>query len=659
MTKFLLKTSTFRRRLAAWLLALAVLGAPACSNDEPAAVPSFSIDGISDITFYDISGVRELQLPGTGFQPGDRVCLTDCGLSGHTYTLTPRVEAELLRFTLPDYFVDGTYRITIVRGEAQFVYGQAEFCSKTIIPDRDGMNLKGIVRDTNGRPIAGAVISDGIDVTRTDETGCYWLATERLNPHVFVSIPQGYMPVEREGEFTTFFRRIPDAPQDGAAVEVDFTLHPVDDEDFELIVVTDIHLAAAAAAEAPRLFTQYCIPDINEYIHSVRMAGRTAYTINLGDLIMADKRDLVTFEAGAEMLRKINGPIFNVPGNHELYNGDVADASVEIARYHEIMGPLYYSVNLGRIHLVALNPCVRNIGIHMGMSYALSAEQLEWLRRDLAQVEDKRAPLIVAIHTPLFRSVASCEAGYGKYSLSNGADLVACLEGFSEVHVISGHNHRMYNTVVGNIVEHNYSCLGGTSGHWTTWRLPSTVSERHQGMNCDGSPASYGTMTFRGKELADYGVKGVNLPREKRFRAYDRNTIHLTASKYLAPALASGARGEAFDRAMGTYATASSDNEILVKVWEYDTRWKVEIFEDGKPLACSLKLDKDPLYLLCYDVPSYASMDSPGYGAHVRAIFSARASSATSTVTVRVTDAYGRVTEETMTRPKPFVSSFD
>ena len=52
-------------------------------------------------------------------------------------------------------------------------------------------------------------------------------------------------------------------------------------------------------------------------------------------------------------------------------------------------------------------------------------------------------------------------------------------------------------------------------------------------------------------------------------------------------------------------------------------------------------------------------MDSPGYPALVRKLFSAKASSATSPVTIRITDSFGRVTEETMTRPKPFVSSFD
>ena len=60
MTKILPKTTSVRRRFALLLSALFLLGAPACSDDAPASVPTFPIGDVSDITFYDISGVREL-----------------------------------------------------------------------------------------------------------------------------------------------------------------------------------------------------------------------------------------------------------------------------------------------------------------------------------------------------------------------------------------------------------------------------------------------------------------------------------------------------------------------------------------------------------------------------------------------------------------------
>lgn len=73
----------------------------------------------------------------------------------------------------------------------------------------------------------------------------------------------------------------------------------------------------------------------------------------------------------------------------------------------------------------------------------------------------------------------------------------------------------------------------------------------------------------------DYCVKGVNLPRTKRFRAYDRNAMRLSAAAYLSPERRRAPAGQAFDASMGDYAVSSSENEILVKIWEYNPEWKV------------------------------------------------------------------------------------
>lgn len=652
------KLFTCRFYLAALLLFAANVS---CTDDASRPHgPGFTIEGVSAQTEYSIPNDRTIRLAGTGFRSDDIVRLAYIGLSQHFYRIESAADDAGATFVLPDNFVAGEYVIYIVRGDREFRYGQAVFTAEEV-PDRAGMNVKGRVRDTAGNPLAEVVVSDGVQVTRTDEKGRYWLDTGRQNPHLFVTLPRGYMPPAGSGRFAAFYKPIPEAADPQSSVEVDFTLTRVANDDFELIVIADTHLTASTAAQAPTLFTDYCIPDINDHIAQISASGRPAYLVNLGDLVAANYRDRVTLEDAAEMLKRIECPIFNLPGNHELNDyvlyADMAsdEAQTEIRRYQSTMGPLYYSVNLGRSHLVALNPNVRKAN-ESQMSYSVSEQQLEWLRRDLAHVEDKTAPLLLAIHTPIY---SYNDATYGRYWLPNGAEVMECLRGFTDVHILSGHTHRMYTTTLDGITEHNYNCLGGSSGHWTTWRLSSLLAERRQAINTDGSPAGYGTLTVEGGRVTDYCVKGVNLPRAKRFRAYDRNTIRLAASDYLSPVLASGARGAAFNAAMGGYAVSSSENEILVKVWEHAPAWKVEILENGVPLPVTVKQDKDPLYLLCYDVPSYATLDEPGFPATPRKLFSAKAASATTPVTIRITDGFGRVTEETMTRPKAFVSSYD
>lgn len=644
------------------LLLLFVIGIVSCTDDVSAPDSGFTIDAVSAETEYLITDERTIWLSGSGFLTGDVVRLTDTGLSGHYYQIETAVADTGLHFVLPGNFVAGEYAISILRGDRVFRYGKARFF-RDVIPDCEGMNVKGSVCDMDGKPIVGAAVSDGVEIALTDEKGRYWLATQRQNPHLFVTLPSNYMPVEQKGRFTAFYKPIPAVADPAACVEVDFTLARVSNDDFELIVITDTHLTAASAAQAPALFADCCIPDINSYVAEVKASGRPAYLINLGDLVAANYRNRVTLEDAAELLRQIKCPIFNLPGNHELNDYvlypdmDSEEAMTEIRRYQETMGPLYYSVNLGRAHLVVLNPCVRTAG-ESQMSYSVSKEQLAWLRKDLALVEDKTAPLLLAVHTPIY---SYNDDTYGRFWLPNGAEVIECFREFSNIHILTGHTHRMYTSVLenGRITEHNYNTLGGTSGHWTTWRLPTLLAQRRQGINTDGSPASYGTLSFSGDRVVDYCVKGVNLPRTKRFRAYDRNAMRLSAAAYLSPELAQGPRGQAFDASMGDYAVSSSENEILVKIWEYNPEWKVEILENGRLLSVTEKKDKDPLYLLCYEIPSYETMDSPGYPAPVRKLFSAKASSATSPVTIRITDSFGRVTEETMTRPKPFVSSFD
>lgn len=53
------------------------------------------------------------------------------------------------------------------------------------IPDKDGMTIKGVVY-CGDEPVQGAQVSDGVNVTLTDENGWYYLASAKECGHVFV-----------------------------------------------------------------------------------------------------------------------------------------------------------------------------------------------------------------------------------------------------------------------------------------------------------------------------------------------------------------------------------------------------------------------------------------------------------------------------------------
>lgn len=650
---------TLLGRIPQLLLSLLLLGTalPACSDDEPARPAEFTIGDARPSDFYRIPFSREIFLSGTGFQPTDIVRFTDTGISGNTYRIALRAEAAGASVLLPSNFVDSEYDIHICRNGRECYYGRAAIAAKVDIPDREGMNIKGQVYDgTTGLPLAGVVVSDGRVLTTTDEEGRYWLQSEKrtLNPHVFVSIPSGYMPAEVAGQFPEFFKRIP-TPDDPEAVDtIDFSLEPVADEKFLLAVITDTHLGAAAANKAPEQFTNYVAPDLNDFIQTNKAAGRPVYVLELGDLTTVHRATCPLDEA-KRLLLQIRGRIFPIPGNHEL-NDYVAHTTLEEAQgaardYLDLMGPLWYSFNIGGVHFVALNSQHKPTG-STEIDYYISDEEYDWLRRDLATVADKEAPVVVMMHRHLFQN----------YSYSTQLDDIEtfkeCFRDFREVHVFTGHTHRSNCTTEGNITEHNCNPLGGTNGGWTSWRLPTALTERHQGVNTDGAPAGYKVVSFEQGRIVDWGVKGINLPLSRRMQIYDRNTIDFSPEKVLSPALLDRQELTNYISLYAANYGPDSSNEILVRLW--DASWSVEIFEEGQPLTVVRKQLFDPLYLAAFGIALCQEGSAPSSNTPATwHMFSAKASSPSSTVTVRLTDRFGHVTEETVTRPKPFTVTYD
>ena len=96
--------------------------------------------------------------------------------------------------------------------------------------------------------------------------------------------------------------------------------------------------------------------------------------------------------------------------------------------------------------------------------------QLDWLRRDLATVEDKSAPVVVAMHAATYRyNKFNDKVTAGLSDPAYSAELKACFDGFEEVHYVSGHIHKnLLARVDDRLIEHN---IGAVCGSW--WRTGS------------------------------------------------------------------------------------------------------------------------------------------------------------------------------------------
>jgi hypothetical protein len=352
-------------------------------------------------------------------------------------------------------------------------------------------------------------------------------------------------------------------------------------------------------------------------------------------------------------MKKINCPMFNLIGNHD--NDPYVAGDIEAEQpFRELIGPTYYSFNLGEVHYVVLdNIQYINSGGAQGVigdrSYndVIVTAQTSWLAKDMALIIDKSTPIVILMHAPLWANPTLDGSGQqvNNFALNNPSSLDCIIGAFEEVHFITGHTHINYSVESGSVFEHNTAAVSAT---WW-WTGKTGYANNH--ICKDGSPGGYGVWEINGRDIKWY-YKSMGYPKQYQFRTYDLNTVHITAA-----AFAPNSTDAALAEYAGVYATPNQVNDILINVWGYDPMWTVEVKEGAASLAVERVWVKDPLHIISYEAKRLNAGAVPtssfvtGNTAHM---FRARASSATSTLTVTVTDRFGNTYSETMTRPKEF-----
>lgn len=516
-----------------------------------------------------------------------------------------------------------------------------------LVPDKAGMTVKGTVL-SNGNGVPNVVVSDGIVITKTDSNGIYYLPSTKVNPYVFISIPGNY-EVNRELSIPRFFHSLNLAAK---VVETkNFELNPVNNTKHVVLAMADLHLAKRNNDISQ--FETGFLKDANAVIKSYEDKGTKVYGLTLGDLtwdaywydnnyFLNDYRSLMS---------KLNTSVFNIMGNHDN-DPYYADDSQAAHAFKSIIGPSYYSFNLGNVHYVVLdNVEYVNKGGSQGnlgdRSYnaKVVSMQIEWLKKDLTMV-DKTTPIVVAMHIQLNNRPTLNAAGNptSTLRLDNASEFLAALNGFSNVHVLTGHVHVNYaweNTAA--VMEHN---IGAVCATWW-WTGKDGYAGNH--ICKDGSPGGYSIWEVDGKDLK-WQYKGIGQDRDYQFRTYDLNKCHITAVAY-APNITDAS----LKTYAGEYANANKNNEVLINVWGFDEHWKVVVTENGVPLTVRRVDVKDPLHIISYEalrLNANAAPTSDFVTSNSSHMFKVTASNATNTLVIKVTDRFGRIYTENMERPK-------
>ena len=529
----------------------------------------------------------------------------------------------------------------------------------------------------DGAPAQGVIVSDGAGLTATDKKGFYYLSSDKREGSVFVSIPS-CTEVETTYGMPHFWQRL-EAPA-GEPERHDFELRSVDNNNYTLIAISDIHLANLF--DDIQQFNGTFMPRFREEAGKAEAHG-PVYCLNCGDSVY----DRYWYEYGypIECFPKtledcrFPVPMFHVMGNHDNDGGIPREGDIDFnaaERYRRTMGPTHYSFNLGREHYIVLDNVVYlnsegRIDTYEGITgkrdhdHYVTAEQLEWLKKDLATVADKDAPLIIAFHSPMMRYKAGFTGSpiIQHFQDRNGRaeelfnEFTGLFRDFPDVHFISGHSHQnmlCYGSDdtstypnISNIVEHNIS---GVCGCW--WQPAA-----HGGLTLapDGGPAGFEVFPFSGNSMSWYFVS-MDDGAAQQFRVFDMNSVR----DYYRSNGEVQAMLRHFDKR--TDYGKIEDNLLLINVWAWESKWKISVTENGVELPVKHKKAENPQVTLDYDLPKAAWDDNsknrwpekyndPGYKPHY---FWAKASSPTSTVVVTVTDSFGNEYTQTVERPKPF-----
>lgn len=591
---------------------------------------------------------KSVTIKGRGFQSTDKLTLIQGG--GNSEIAVSAADETSLTFTVPDTAADGPCEFILHRGDEEQSLGSAQLylTYSGDIPDKDGATVKGIVL-CQGKGVPGVLVSDGDLITETDANGHYWLESKKRNSLVFIILPAGYDVLTREA-IPQFWH--PCTLDASTLEQLDFQLLKSENDAHTMLVSTDMHLANR---NTPTDYVQFANGFISELTSTYNNAPGKVYMLNLGDFSWdgywyTNKWALPECKT---TIKDLGFQMWSVMGNHDNDPYIASDFGAE-APYRQNLGPVYYAMNIGKIHYIMLdNTEYINTGGSQGTvgsrnyNRRFSAEQLAWLREELKHV-DKSTPIVVGCHCPLY----SYNSGLGvSIALQSSADvdnILGCFDGFSSVTFLTGHTHinrNIQSPKYANVHEHNIAAVCGT-WWWTQQYGKNNLCK-------DGSPAGYKIFTVSGTDMK-WQYKSVGLPLERQFTTYDMNVVnnHMNTD---ADAVAAFTSGKIPSR---SYFTATGENVVFINVWDYEPGWKIEVKENGKELDCKQIWKYDPMHAISYDIPR-AKTTTPtadfltGGCPHM---FTVTASSATSSLDITVTDRFNNSYTETMTRPKAFTT---
>lgn len=474
----------------------------------------------------------------------------------------------------------GTYEVA-----AYNVCGAESVKTQVTVPDYlFGQRICGRVT-CQGKGIAGVVVTDGFDCVATDGQGRYELKRNRGARFVYISSPAGYLVPVSEQTIPQFYLPLDSLKEK----DYDFELlkNPKDDNRHTFLVQADVQATSEKDIAGYRAYLQ----DVQELLRTSDGQSEV-FGIDCGDIV-GDSPQL--FPSYIQASSTLNIPVYRAIGNHDMtYGGRTFEYSYRT--FEDYFGPIYYSFNRGKAHYIVLDNCFYVNRDYQYIGY-IDERTFAWLEQDLRFVA-KGSPVFVVVHIPTSLTPKLQWNALLQDETSNASGLYRMLEGY-DAHIISGHTHFNLNVCFNDsLMEHNTAAVCGI---W--WKADICM---------DGTPAGYGVYEVDGTDVKWY-YKSAGQSKDYQFRAYPVG------------------------------ASREYPKDIIANVWNWDEKWKVEWYEDGKRMGEMTRFTGyDPdAEAICSDKERVQyDWISPVQTSH---LFRATPRSKTSKVEIKVTDRFGNV----------------
>ena len=467
----------------------------------------------------------------------------------------------------------------------------------TPTPTPSNATISGTVVGSDGKALAGVVVSDGLNCVKTGSDGTFYLASDLENTdYVFVSTPKDYAAPVVNG-IAVFWKFLRDLPQSGGKYkDVKFTLNKIANPDrFSMVIYGDPQPRATGAGYDRLAYHSLdCCDDMyrdmKEYVQG--QGDRKIYGMGLGDIVHRAMDLLPRYKNGME---STGIATYSVLGNHDHDPKNTVGDRDAARTFESHMGPVNYSFNIGDYHII----CVDNMivtkfnddgTVSDDCATGLTDDIWKWVQNDLALVPET-APLMICAHSPMFRRSGGVET-----KGTHLADLRALVSRHPSVLHWAGHHHSSFNYAGDPVIE-SHTVTRVTGELWTNEYIGSNGTPRgYIILDYDAGdvkwkfkPIYYQTGAFTGTN------GGGGKQPEYKYRDWDYDASGRAIMRATGKPLDDSYQMQVFG------PDVYGDGYLYVNVFLWDEKWgKPKFAHDGSLQPMTLVTDKTKKFPWCY-----------------------------------------------------------